>query len=261
MKLRASCTLTMRVSHPTPVVAILRPRSGTAQWLEHEKYSLEPWVPCSEFVDAFGNLCQRFIVAPEGIQVGVEMTVMVEDQLAVDEEAAWVPVSELPDEALAYLLPSRYCPSDKMEDKAWGIVGDQPSGYRQVEAIRAWIHENIHYAYGTSTSTTDACDTLADRTGVCRDFSHLGISLCRALKIPARMVVGYLHELDPMDMHAWFEAYVGNRWYTFDATQPQPKAGRIVLAYGRDAADVAFISDYGKRPLEITAMKVEVSKV
>ena len=120
-----------------------------------------------------------------------------------------------------------------------------PAGYAQVEAVRAWVHQNIKYQYGVSTATTDAIDTLNAQAGVCRDFSHIGISLCRALRIPARMVVGYLYQLDPMDLHAWFEAYIGGRWYTFDATQDQPRGGRIVVAYGRDAADVAFISNYG----------------
>jgi transglutaminase-like putative cysteine protease len=143
------------------------------------------------------------------------------------------------------MLQSRYCPSDKMQDQAQRIAGSFTPGYAQVEAIRAWVHQHITYQYGVSTATTDALDTLNAGAGVCRDFSHIGISLCRALRIPARRVVGYLYQLDPMDLHAWFEAYVGGRWYTFDATQSQPRGGRIVVAYGRDGADVAFTSNYG----------------
>ena len=112
-----------------------------------------------------------------------------------------------------------------------------------------------------SSATTDAIDTLEHGAGVCRDFAHVGISLCRSLTIPARIVVGYLYQLHPMDLHAWFEAFVGGRWYTFDATQGEPRGGRIVLAYGRDAADVAFISDYGNAPLEVSHMRVEVLAV
>ena len=122
-----------------------------------------------------------------------------------------------------------------------------------MEAIRHWIHSNLVYQYGVSDATTDALDTLAHGAGVCRDFSHVGVAFTRALKIPARMVVGYLHTLDPMDMHAWFEAFIDGRWYTFDATQAQPLGGRIVVAYGRDAADVAFVSNYG--PLEMGEMR------
>ncbi|QHI97781.1 transglutaminase family protein [Xylophilus rhododendri] len=261
MKLFASCALSLHVNHPTPVVAILRPRSGLAQWLESERYRLEPWVPCSEFVDVFGNLCQRFTVPPGGMRVAVEMEVMTEDEIAVDRSAPWQPVATLPDDVLHHLLPSRYCPSDRMEDHAWKIVGDASPGYGQVEAVTRWIHENVEYRYGTSDASTDACDTLAKRQGVCRDFAHVGVSLCRALKIPARMVVGYLWKLDPMDLHAWFEAFLGGRWYTFDATQAAPRGGRIVLAYGRDAADVAFISDYGKLPLSVADMEVEVRRL
>ena len=121
-------------------------------------------------------------------------------------------------------------------ERAAEITKGHAAGYAQVEAIRAWIHEHIEYRYGVSNEHTDALGTLDDEAGVCRDFSHVGIALCRSLHIPARMVVGYLHRLEPMDLHAWFEAYVGNRWYTFDATQPEPRGGRIVMAYGRDAA-------------------------
>ncbi|WPB57102.1 transglutaminase family protein [Xylophilus sp. GOD-11R] len=261
MKLQARCAMTLRVAADTPVVAILRPRSGLAQWLAAERYTLEPWVPTTEFVDPYGNLCQRFTVPAGDMCVAVDMTVMTADEIAVAPDAPHTPVEALPDDVLHYLLPSRYCPSDTMAADALRIVGDAAPGYAQAEAIRAWIHANIKYRYGESDASTDGADTLAHGAGVCRDFSHLGVSLCRALQIPARLVVGYLWQLDPMDMHAWFEAFVGGRWYTFDATQAAPRGGRIVLAYGRDAADVAFISDYGPRPLEIAEMKVSVERL
>jgi transglutaminase-like putative cysteine protease len=159
---------------------------------------------------------------------------------------------------LQYLLPSRYCPADRMEHKAREIVGKSPAGYAQVEAIRAWIREHIEYRYGVSDASTDALQTLEAGAGVCRDFSHIGISLCRGLRIPARMVVGFLHGLDPMDMHAWFEAFVGGRWYTFDATQPEARGGRIVVAYGRDAAEVALFNEYG--PVTMKKMTVQVTE-
>jgi transglutaminase-like putative cysteine protease len=261
MQLKARCAMTLQVQADTPVVAILRPRSGLAQWLAAERYTLDPWMPSTEHVDPYGNLCQRFTVPAGGMCVAVEMTVMTEDAISVDLQAPHTPVEALPDDALHYLLPSRYCPSDTMFTEALRIVGDAAPGYAQVEAIRAWIHANITYRYGVSNASTDAADTLGHGAGVCRDFSHLGVSLCRALQIPARLVVGYLWQLDPMDMHAWFEAFVGGRWYTFDATQAEPRGGRIVLAYGRDAADVAFLSDYGQQPLQVTAMTVEVTRL
>ena len=259
MKLQARCKMTVTASGDCPVVAMLRPRSGEAQWMVSERYVLEPWVATTEYVDSFGNLCQRMKI-PEGkMTIEVEMVMITEEAITVAPDADAVPVEELPFEALQYLLQSRYCPCDKMDDKAREIAGSAAPGYDQVEAIRDWIHTNLEYKYGVSSGTTDALDTLKDGAGVCRDFSHVGISLCRALRIPARLVVGYLYKLDPMDMHAWFEAFVGGRWYTFDGTQAEPRGGRIVVAYGRDAADVAFLSNYG--PLEMGEMKVTVEQV
>lgn len=261
MKIKAGCKLTVRTAGDCPIVAMLRPRSGQAQWIVSDRYELDPWVPTTEYVDSYGNLCQRLVLPAGEMTIDVEVVMEVEDLIAVQPDAPHTPVAELPDDVLLYLLQSRYCPSDKMFEKAREIVGDTQPGYAQAEKIRSWICNKLEYKYGVSEATTDAMDTLGHGAGVCRDFAHVGIALCRSLQIPARMVVGYLHELDPMDLHAWFEAFVGGRWYTFDATQKDPRGGRIVLAYGRDAADVAFISDYGDQPLEVSQMKVDVSAV
>jgi transglutaminase-like putative cysteine protease len=197
------------------------------------------------------------MVVPRGdMRIRVEATVETEQTLAVEPTAPFTLIQHLPDAALQYLLPSRYCPADSMAARASQIVGNASPGYAQVDAIRRWIQQNLQYRYGSSNASTDAVDTLDAGAGVCRDFAHVGISLTRALRIPARMVVGYLLGLQPMDLHAWFEAYVGGRWYTFDATQAEPSGGRVVLAYGRDAVDVAFISNYG--PLTTIAMRVWV---
>lgn len=258
MQLKAGCDITVEATEPCPLVAMLRPRSGRAQWIQSESYLLEPRVEAEEYVDLYGNLCQR-LVAPEGkLRIRSEAVVFTEEEAAVDRDAGLTQVSDLPEDVLTFLLPSRYCPSDKLMERAQRIAGDARPGYRQAERICNWIHENIQYQYGVSEATTDAAETLQQGAGVCRDFSHIGLSLCRGLRIPARMVVGYLHGLEPMDMHAWFEAYVGGRWYTFDATQDGPRGGRIVVAYGRDAADVAFISNYG--PLTTQSMKVWVEE-
>jgi transglutaminase-like putative cysteine protease len=244
MRLFVGCDMSLEASEPCPTVAMLRPRSGEAQWLASESYQFDPPLRPTEYVDAYGNLCQRFEIAPGPMRIRWSAIVETEEFIAVEPNAPATSVSAMPPDVLVYLLQSRYCPSDKLGDKAQEIAGEAAPGYAQVEAIRAWIHQNIKYEYGVSEATTDAIDTLNAGAGVCRDFSHIGISLCRALRIPARMVVGYLYQLDPMDLHAWFEAYIGDRWYTFDATQEQPKGGRVVVAYGRDAADVAFISNY-----------------
>ena len=265
MKLTAACTMTVNTTTDCAIVAMLRPRSGQAQWIISDRYDLHPWVPTTEYVDSYGNLCQRLVVPPGEMHIAVAATMEVEDQIAVlphephSPHTTLTPVAELPDDVLLYLLQSRYCPSDKMFEKARDIVGNAAPGYAQAEKIRAWIHDNLDYRYGVSQATTDALDTLGHGAGVCRDFSHVGIALCRSLQIPARMVVGYLHGLEPMDLHAWFEAFVGGRWYTFDATQDAPRGGRMVLAYGRDATDVAFISDYAAQPLQVSDMKVTVA--
>lgn len=257
MRLKATCDMTLSAPDPCPTVAMIRPSSGLAQWLASEAYWFDPPVRATEYVDTYGNLCQRFMVPAGKMHITVELAVETEDEIAVAPDASPTPIEQMPDAALQFLLPSRYCPSDTMAQHALRIVGDTPPGYAQVEAIRAWIQHNIAYRYGVSDASTDAPDTLAAGAGVCRDYAHVGIALCRALRIPARMVVGYLYRLDPMDLHAWFEAFVGDRWYTFDATQSEPRGGRIVVAYGRDAADVAFITNYGALQTEQLQVRVE----
>jgi transglutaminase-like putative cysteine protease len=259
MRLRAGCEMTLEATTPVPLVAMLRPRSGEAQWIVKETYEFEPFVKATEYVDCFGNLCQRLVVPVGGLHLKTEVMVEVADEIAVKPGAPFSKIEDLPDSALQYLLQSRYCPSDTLDELAHRVVADRAAGYDQVEAIRAWIRENIEYKYGVSNGSTTAADTLRDRAGVCRDFSHIGMSLCRALRIPARMVVGYLYRLDPMDLHAWFEAFVDGRWYTFDATQEQPRGGRVTIAYGRDAADVALITEFG--PLETKGMRVWVDEL
>jgi transglutaminase-like putative cysteine protease len=162
----------------------------------------------------------------------------------------------LPESVLPFIVPSRYCPADQLSQLALDVVKGADPGYAQVEAIRAWIAANIKYSYGTSNASTTALDTANNRCGVCRDFAHLGIALCRALNIPARMVAGYTHELKDPDLHAWFEAYVGHRWFIFDAVVERPQGNRIAIAFGRDAGDVAIITQFG--PLILRELSVRV---
>jgi transglutaminase-like putative cysteine protease len=255
MRLKAGCEMTLRTEGPVAIVAMLRPSSGQAQWIVSERFAFEPFVRALEYVDGFGNLCQRMIVT-DGLRIRTEAEVEVTDTIAVHPGGPRTLPQDVPDYALQFLLPSRYCPSDTLGDLATKVVAGKKPGYDQVEAIRAWIKQNIEYKYGISNGSTSASDTIRDKAGVCRDFSHIGLSLCRALHIPARMVVGYLYQLDPMDLHAWFEAFVDGRWYTFDATQNEPRGGRIALAYGRDAGDVALITEFG--PLKTENMSVWV---
>ncbi|HEX5690750.1 MAG TPA: transglutaminase family protein [Roseiflexaceae bacterium] len=261
MRLEAGCELTFNMAAPTPMILMLRPRSGYGQWIAREEYQLEPFVPVTEYTDGHGNLCQR-VIAPAG-RFAIRTSVVSEaaDQIDVAPGAPLTLAQDLPDGALQFLLPSRYCESDELGGLAIEIAAGATPGYDQAEAIRAWIHNNVEYRYGTSDSSTSAADTAQARVGVCRDYTHLGMALCRALSIPARMVVGYLYQLEPMDLHAWFEAYVGGRWYAFDATQNTPRGGRIVIAYGRDAADVALTTQFGPATLEDMRVWVNGDKV
>jgi transglutaminase-like putative cysteine protease len=229
----------------TPLILMLRPRSGFHQWVAREAYTLSPSVPVEEYTDIFGNLCQR-MVAPAGeFSVYTSADVMTADVLDEAPGAYFVEIQNLPDTVLLYLLPSRYCESDRFGDFARDIVDGVQPGYDQVYRISDWIRNSISYKPGSSAFPLSASEVNEQREGVCRDLAHFGITLCRSISIPARMVVGFLNGLEPMDLHAWFEAYVGGRWYTFDPTDAALRGGRIALAYGRDAADVAVYHQFG----------------
>lgn len=259
MRLEAGCKISFEAEAPTPLILMLRPRSGLGQWIVREEYELTPSVPLVEYTDSYGNLCQRLVIPEGSFQVSTTACVETADRIDVQLDAPFVTVQNLPDGVLQFLLPSRYCQADQFSELAQTIVAEADPGYAQVEAIRHWIQTQVKYEYGTSNASTSAMETSQQRVGVCRDFAHLGIALCRSLTIPARMVVGYLYQLEPMDLHAWFEAFVGDRWYTFDATQTQPRGNRIAIAYGRDAADVALATQFG--PLTLQQMQVWVQPV
>jgi transglutaminase-like putative cysteine protease len=257
--LNAFCAIDFASAAPIPAILMLRPRSGWGQWVCAERYDFEPRVPVVEYTDMFGNLCQRTVIPAGQSRLRSECTVEVPDAVDTDFAAAFVPPQQLPDAVLHYLLPSRYCPSDLLGELAGEATQGAAPGYGQVEAIRAWIQKHVEYRRGASTSSTTALDTANARNGVCRDFAHLGIALCRAMNIPARMVAGFSRELDEPDLHAWFEAYVGARWYAFDATEEKTSGHRIAIAYGRDAVDVALVTNFG--PLQIARLSVKVETV
>jgi transglutaminase-like putative cysteine protease len=258
MILDASCEISFEANAGIPMILMLRPRSGYAQWVMREEYAMEPHSTVIEYTDDFGNLCQRVVMGPGKFSIRCSCRAQTADVIDVDPSAGFVLAQDIPQPALQFLLPSRYCQSDMLRELASSIAGNLPGGYPQVEAIRRWLHENLKYQYGTSNASTSAVDTAQSKTGVCRDYAHLGMALCRSLNIPARMVVGYLYLLDPMDLHAWFEAFVGGRWYVFDGTQKEPRGNRIAIAFGRDAADVALVTQFGA--LNMTSMKVQVNE-
>jgi len=259
MLLSASCELDFEIPSPTPFILMLRPRSGAQQWITREEYRLTPSVPVYEFTDEYGNLCQR-LVAPAGkFSIYTAAEVITADQVDQSPGAPFVEIQNLPDATLSYLLPSRYCESDRFGKMATEIVAGAVLGYDQVAQIIDWLKKNIEFQPGSSEMPVSATEVNERQFGVCRDLAHLGIALCRSIGIPARMVVGYLYQLNPMDLHAWLEAYVGGRWYTFDPTQKTLKGGYVAIGYGRDAADVAIYNQFGP-PVYPTAQSVKVKK-
>jgi transglutaminase-like putative cysteine protease len=259
MRLRAGCELVFEVETETPIVTMLRAQRCPSQRVWRESLRTSPQLPLKEYRDVFGNGCQRLTVPRGELRLAVETVAEVAADVEAEHDAARVPVARLPDATLQFTLPSRYCPSDKLADLARKITTGETSGYGEVRAICDYVYGALDYRYGVSNASTGAEQTLEAGAGVCRDFVHVAVALCRSIDIPARVAVGYLHGLRPMDLHAWFEAYVGDRWYTFDPTEDELLGGRILLAHGRDAADVAFVTDYGE--LKLKTMKVSVDQL
>ncbi|MEQ8953261.1 MAG: transglutaminase family protein [Gammaproteobacteria bacterium] len=259
MWLRTSCDLTFDIAVSTPFIFMLRPRSGSQQWIAREEYRIVPSESAEEFTDIFGNLCQRVVALPGNFSVHTAAEVRVLDEIETAPGGHFVDIQDLPDSVLNFLLPSRYCESDRFGQMATEITSGQLLGYDQVTAIESWIRRSIRYETNDPDTPVSAVEVNQRQSGVCRDLAHLGIAMCRSISIPARLVVGYLYELEPMDMHAWFEAYVAGRWYTFDPTQPK-SGGYVAVGYGRDAADVAVYNQFG--PLNYpTSQQVQVELI
>jgi len=260
MWLQTSCDLEFHAAVATPFLLMLRPRSGSQQWVAREQYTLSPSVPAVEFTDPFGNLCQRLVAPPGYFSIQTAADIEAADAADTGFGAPFIEVQQLPDETLPFLLPSRFCESDRFSAMASAIVAGRSAGYDQCASIVDYIRSRLAYRPGSGKEIISAAEVNQRSTAVCRDMAHLGIALCRALSIPARMVVGYLEALRPMDLHAWFEAYVGHRWYTFDPTQQDLIGGRVAIAYGRDAADVAIYTQFGD-PVELIRMAVQVERL
>ncbi len=260
MWLKIGCELTFDISVPTPFILMLRPRSGVQQWVAKDEFRISSNVSVFECSDVYGNLCQRLIAPPGKFEVITSAEVRIADYFDEAPGAAFVEIPYLPDSVLGYLLPSRYCESDRFGDMATIITAGQQPGYDQVLSIEQWLFDNIKYIPGSSDIPLSAVDVNLRQSGVCRDLAHLGIALCRSLSIPARMVVGYRYQLEPMDLHAWFEAYVGGCWYIFDAVRTCPKGGYVAVGFGRDAADVAIYNQFGPAAYPISqVVQVEMT--
>ncbi len=255
MQVKIGCEMVYQTAHDTPLVLLIRPRPQYHHKLIKETTRLTPAVPLHDFVDSFGNHQWR-LTAPSG-ELRIHYDALAEvlpDPDPVLMDLPGVLIQNVPDEALQFLLPSRHCPSDLVINDAWNLFGQTTPGWPRVQAVCDWLHTNIRYAKGSNSSTT-GFDAYKAGQGVCRDFAHLGVMFCRALSIPARYVCGYLPDIGvepdptPMDFHAYFEAFVGGEWHTFDARHNIPRTGRILIGQGRDAVDVALATSYGDAQL------------
>jgi transglutaminase-like putative cysteine protease len=217
----------------------------------------EPDVPVTAFTDTFGNTCRRLVAPAGGIRLYAEG--VVKDSGAHDAvvpEAQQHPVEELPSDTLRFLLASRYCEVDLLLELAWKLFGNTPPGWARVAAICDYAHQQVTFSYPQARPTRTAHQAHDERIGVCRDFTHLAVTFCRCMNIPARYCTGYLGDIgvpvdpNPMDFSAWFEVYLGGRWHTFDARHNKPRIGRILIARGRDAADVAISTTFGPNALK-----------
>lgn len=242
---------------PTPIIAMLYLHPSRGPAIRRGDYLLvEPPVRVSDYIDTFGNRCGR-LLAPAG-PIRFWNDAVVEDGGQPDPQnpaAMQHEIHALPDSTLTFLMPSRYCEVDRMVDIAWHLFGAAPKGWARVQAICDFVHHHIQFDYLQARKTRTAYEAYQERVGVCRDFTHLGITLCRSLNIPARYCTGYLGDIGvpatgPMDFSAWFEAYLGGRWYPFDPRNNTPRIGRVLMAYGHDAADVALLTSFGPSRLE-----------
>jgi transglutaminase-like putative cysteine protease len=258
MLIRLGYDIELEVYQPLTVVGVLNVHpSRTADLLEPDRVQVSPPIPVEEYEDTFGNRCTR-LLAPPGILRLSNSTLIRDSGLPdpVDWNAPKVPVKDLPPETLQFLLASRYCEVDsQLGTMAWQLFGSISGGWACVQAICDWVHNNITFGYQHARPTKTALDVYNERNGVCRDFQHLAITLCRCMNIPARYATGYLGDIGvsplpcPMDFSAWFEVYLGNRWRTFDARFNTPRIGRVLMATGRDAADVAITTSFGTSTL------------
>jgi transglutaminase-like putative cysteine protease len=259
LALTVGCTFEVQSVQPATAIVQVAPRFDPGVGIAAER-----WDTCAghhAYMDHYGNRCERFALPTGGSHVTYEAQLVLTypDDLVVPD-APEVPVASLPSEVLSFVMPSRFCLPDELGHEAWQRFGDLAPGWARVQAIVDYVHDHLQWVAGASNPWTTAADAYRAGQGVCRDFAHLAITFCRALNIPARYVFGYIPDIgvppppEAMDFAAWFEAYLGGRWHTFDARNNTPRVGRVVVGRGRDAVDVALITSFG--PLTLTGFEV-----
>ena len=253
MLIRIGYDIRFELSQDAPFLALLRVHPSRQANLRLPDFILtEPCTPVEEYQDTFGNICSRFLARSGTLRLHADT--VIEDSGQVDVialDVPEIPLTELPTETLRFLISSRYCEVDLLSSIAFELFGNIPHGWQRVQAICDWVHTHIVFDYTKTRATKTALDVYTERAGVCRDFQHLAITFCRALNIPARYAAGYLGDigvppsLTSMDFSAWFEVWLGERWWSFDARNNIPRIGRILMATGRDAADAAITTNFG----------------
>lgn len=263
-RIRVGCDFVYRAEVDTSTVFQVAPLAGR---VSGEHFSSAPVVDSREYRDVYGNRCLRVVMPAGESRFGYRAWVDVpEGTEDFDESAPEVPPHDLPDDVLVYTMPSRYCLPDMLGDEAWSRFAGTAPGYSRVQAICDYVHGHLQFAYGSSFATSTAWDVNSSGFGVCRDFTHLAISFCRALNIPARYVFGYLPDIEvpldgaPNDFAAWMEVWLGDRWWTFDPRNNVRRKGRVLIGRGRDASDVAMVTTFGGPVLEsMTVIAEEVT--
>ncbi|HTW29862.1 MAG TPA: transglutaminase family protein [Acetobacteraceae bacterium] len=253
MRIRAGYEIAYDCPQPTPMLLMLSVHPSRLGDLEtRHAITIDPPLGAGEYRDGFGNICTRVLVPPGRTVFATDF--VIRDSGAPDPvvpEAAQLPVEALPDDALVYLLGSRYCETDRLSETAWTLFGNTPQGWPRVQAICDYVHERIAFGYEHARPTRTAYEAFVEQRGVCRDFAHLAVTFCRCMNIPARYCTGYLGDIGvppvdaPMDFSAWFDVFLGGSWHTFDARHNRPRIGRILMARGRDATDVAMATTFG----------------
>jgi transglutaminase-like putative cysteine protease len=262
IKIRVGYELIYDLQQPTPMIMVLGTHFSRASDIVVPDYlTTTPSIPITQYRDLFGNWCSR-IMAPAG-RVRLSGDGVVRDSGLPDVVAPSAPqhaVEDLPSDTIGYLLGSRYCETDRLSDQAWQLFGNTQPGWPRVQAICDYVHNHITFGYQYARATKTAWEAFNEGNGVCRDYAHLAISFCRCMNIPARYCTGYLGDIGipppygPMDFAGWFEAYLGGRWYTFDARNNTPRIGRVLIGQGRDAADVPITHTFG--PNTLSSFKV-----
>jgi transglutaminase-like putative cysteine protease len=267
MKIECGYNISYVCSQSVPMLLMLRVHPSRQADLETpESLSFDPPIRTTDYLDGFGNLCTR-ITAPPG-RLTISSRTIVRDSGEPDlviPDAEQHALEDLPDHVLVFLLGSRYCDTDRLADDAWSLFGNTAPGWRRVKAICDFVHDRLSFGYEHASATRTAWDGYNERRGVCRDFAHLAITFCRCMNIPARYCTGYLGDIGvpadpaPMDFSAWFEVFLSGQWYRFDARHNVPRIGRVLMARGRDATDVALSTSFG--PCSLGGFKVVTAEL